>query len=94
VYRKKLAVHSVSVFTTFKGCPLDFLLWGFVKDKVYFQPLPANVGDLRARITFSVTEVTPNMLHRTWEILIMGGIFVLLHLEVTSNCTSDASDKT
>jgi hypothetical protein len=24
----------------------------------------------------------------------MGGIFVLLHLEVTSNCTSDASDKT
>jgi hypothetical protein len=41
---------------------LDFLLWGFVKGRVFVSPSSANVADLRTRITATVTEVTPEML--------------------------------
>ncbi|GFG35994.1 hypothetical protein Cfor_03575 [Coptotermes formosanus] len=46
---------------------LDFFLWGFVKDRVYVPPLPANVTELRIRITAAVAELTPEMLRRVWE---------------------------
>jgi hypothetical protein len=42
--------------------PLDFFLWGFVKDRVFVPPLPANVVELRTRITAAVADVTPEML--------------------------------
>jgi hypothetical protein len=42
-------------------------LWGFVKDKVYFPYLLANIYDLRARFAGAVAEITPDMLRRTWE---------------------------
>jgi hypothetical protein len=42
-------------------------LWGFVKDKVYFPSLTANVDDLQVRITGTVAEVTPDVLHYTWK---------------------------
>jgi hypothetical protein len=38
---------------------------GIVKDKVYFTPSCANIDDLWARITGTVAEVMPDMLHRT-----------------------------
>ncbi|PNF42433.1 hypothetical protein B7P43_G10117, partial [Cryptotermes secundus] len=47
--------------------PMDFFLWGFVKDRVFVQPLPANVVELRTRITASVAEVTPEMLRSVWQ---------------------------
>jgi hypothetical protein len=47
--------------------PLDFSLWGFVKDRVFVPPLPANVAELRTRITAAVSEVTPEMLLRAWK---------------------------
>ncbi|PNF20647.1 hypothetical protein B7P43_G03034 [Cryptotermes secundus] len=47
--------------------PLDFFLWGFVKDRVFVPPLPANVVELRTRITASVEEVTPEMLRSVWQ---------------------------
>jgi hypothetical protein len=47
--------------------PLDFFSWGFVKDRVYVPPLPANVAGFRIRITAAVAEVTPEMLRRVWE---------------------------
>lgn len=47
--------------------PLDFFLWGFLKDKVYVTPLPANLAELRNRITATVALVTPDMLQRVWE---------------------------
>jgi hypothetical protein len=37
--------------------PLYFFFWGFVKDRVYVPPLPANV----------VAKVTPEMLSRVWQ---------------------------
>jgi hypothetical protein len=47
--------------------PLDFFLWGFVKDRVFVPPLPANVAELRTRITAAVAEVTPEMLRSVWQ---------------------------
>lgn len=44
--------------------PLYFFLWGFIKDTVYFPPLPTDV-DLQAGIVDAVAEVMPDML---WSI--------------------------
>ena len=35
---------------------LDFFLWGFVKDRMFVPPLPANVVELRTRITAAVEK--------------------------------------
>jgi hypothetical protein len=48
--------------------PSDFLFWGFVKDTVFVPPLPANLSDLRNRITVAVTLVNRDMLTRVWDI--------------------------
>lgn len=45
--------------------PLDFFLWGYVKDMVYATPVQ-DVCDLRHRITEAINSVTPDMLHNTW----------------------------
>ena len=42
--------------------PMDLFLWGFVKNQVFVPPLPANVVELRTRITAAVAKVTPEML--------------------------------
>ena len=47
--------------------PLDFFLWGFVKDRVFVPPLPANFVELQTRITASVAEVMPEMLRSVWQ---------------------------
>jgi hypothetical protein len=39
----------------------------FVKDKVYFPPLPVNVDDPWVGIAGAVAEVTPDLLCCTWE---------------------------
>jgi len=44
--------------------PCDFFLWGFVKDTVFVPPLPANLLDLRNRITAAVALVDRDMLTR------------------------------
>jgi hypothetical protein len=74
--------------------PLEFALWGFVKDNLYFPPLPANVDDLRVRIIGAVAEVTPAKLRRTWKEI----PYRLSICRATSasewNCNFDISDKT
>lgn len=52
---------------SFARCPMDFFLWGFIKDKVYVPPLPDNLADLRNRISAAVAEVTPDLLERVWR---------------------------
>ena len=47
--------------------PMDFFLWGFVNDQVFVPPLPANVVELRTRITAAVAKVTPEMLRSVWQ---------------------------
>jgi len=34
---------------------------------VYAPPLPANVNELKQRITIALETVTQDMLHRVWE---------------------------
>lgn len=46
--------------------PCDFFLWGYIKDSVYVPPLPADMNDLRRRITAAVDSINRNMLARVW----------------------------
>ena len=47
--------------------PYDFFLSRFVKDTVFVSPLPANIQDLRNRITAAVALVDRDMLTRVWN---------------------------
>ncbi|GFG30986.1 hypothetical protein Cfor_07973, partial [Coptotermes formosanus] len=47
--------------------PLDFLVWGDVKDKVSVPPLPASLEELRTQITESVVNIDADMIHRIWN---------------------------
>ena len=44
--------------------PLDFFLWGYVKDKVFTTPV-ADITNWKARITDAFVTVTEDMLERT-----------------------------
>ena len=46
--------------------PLDFFLWGYVKDIVYRTPVP-NIDELIMRITAAVANIDIDMLQRTWR---------------------------
>jgi hypothetical protein len=45
--------------------PLDFFLWGYVKDKVFSTPVP-DITNLKARITEAFATITEDMLENTW----------------------------
>jgi hypothetical protein len=45
--------------------PLDFLLWGYVKDGVYATPI-RDVAELRRKITDVIRTITPDKLNNTW----------------------------
>jgi hypothetical protein len=47
--------------------PCDFFFWSFVKDTVFVPPFPANVQDLRNRITAAVALVDRVLLTRVWN---------------------------
>jgi hypothetical protein len=47
--------------------PVRLFFWGFVKDIVFVPPLPANLQDLRNRITAAVALVDRDMLTRVWN---------------------------
>ena len=42
--------------------PCDFFLWGYVK----VLPLPANIEEMKQRITAALETVTEDMLQRVW----------------------------
>jgi hypothetical protein len=46
--------------------PLDFFLWGYIKDKVFSTPV-ADITDLKARITDAFATITEDMLENTWR---------------------------
>jgi hypothetical protein len=46
--------------------PLDFFLWGYVKDKVYATKV-TGVEDLKTRIRDVITTISRGMLARIWE---------------------------
>ena len=45
----------------------DFFWWGYVKNKVYVSPLPANTDDMKNRITAAINMVGRDMLRLIWE---------------------------
>lgn len=73
--------------------PLDFSLWEIVEVDVYFhicqQVLVIYGEEIRAQLQMSchANYVAPG------KEFIIGGIFVVLHLEVTMKCNSDTWDK-
>ena len=46
--------------------PPDFLLWRYVKDKVFSTPVP-DITNLKARITDAFATITEDMLENTWR---------------------------
>lgn len=46
--------------------PLDFFLWGYVKDRVYATPVK-DLQDLKQRIRIVINSVTEQMLRNTWR---------------------------
>jgi hypothetical protein len=49
--------------------PLDFFLWGYIKEKVYVTP-PQNVQDLDQRIRLAFAEIPEEMLANTRDNLL------------------------
>ena len=47
--------------------PCDFFLWGYVKDRIFIQPLPRDLADLKARIIAAVKNINALMLTRVWQ---------------------------
>jgi len=45
---------------------LDFLLWEYVKDKVFSTPVP-DITNLKARIIDAFATITEDMLENTWR---------------------------
>ena len=58
---------SDTLATTITGYhPLDYFLWGYVKDKVFSTPVP-DITNLKARITDAFATITEGMLENTWR---------------------------
>ena len=67
--------------------PLDFCLWGYVKDKVFSTPVP-DITNWKARITDAFVTVTEDMLERTrGEKLIVDWTFCVQQKEHMLKCT-------
>ena len=47
--------------------PCDFFLWGYVKERVYVPPLPADLDELTNGIMATVKSVTEDTLRRVWD---------------------------
>ena len=50
--------------------PCDFFLWEFVKDNVFVPPVPANLQELRDRITAAMSIIDRDKLTRVWNELV------------------------
>jgi len=46
--------------------PLDFFLWGYVKDKVFSTPVP-DITNLKARITDAFAAITEDLSENTYR---------------------------
>ena len=46
--------------------PLDFFLWGYIKDRVNASPV-SDCDELKSRIQSAVCTVTEDMLQNTWR---------------------------
>ena len=47
--------------------PLDFFLWGYLKDKVYINK-PQTIEDLKEEIRHNIAEICPQLCNMSWKI--------------------------
>ena len=47
--------------------PCDFFFRGYVKGLVFVPPLPANIEEMKQRITAALETVIEDMLQRVWH---------------------------
>jgi hypothetical protein len=47
--------------------PLDFFLWGFVKDEVCVPPVPITLNNLKDRIRTAIAEIDQPLLQNVWH---------------------------
>ena len=47
--------------------PCDFFLCGYVKERVYVPPLPANLDELTNILMAAVNSVTEDTFRRVWD---------------------------
>jgi len=82
---KDLALHSWPSRSP-DMTPCDFFLWGHVKECVYVPPLPADLDELRNRITAAANSVTEDTLRCIWDefsyrvdvVRAAGGTFIIM----------------
>ncbi|PSN46302.1 hypothetical protein C0J52_18608 [Blattella germanica] len=72
-YMKFRLVQNDTTVTA-KAVYFKWLPSPFIKDKVYRPPMPANLAQLRHRITAAAQEVTPDMLQRVCKKLTFRGM--------------------
>ena len=63
---KHLALHSWPPRSP-DMTPCDYFLRGYVKERVYVPPLPADLDELTNRITAAVKSVTEDNHRRVWD---------------------------
>jgi hypothetical protein len=56
---------GLGVMDQFCG-PLDFFLWGYVKD-IFYKTSATSPDELKLRIVATIETVTPQMLESTWR---------------------------
>jgi len=44
--------------------PLNFCVWGYIKDKVFVPPFLASLEELRTRIAEAIVAIDADMIHR------------------------------
>ena len=49
--------------------PLDFFLWGYVKDSVYVLPLPQSIEELKDRISAAIETISADLLDKVHSCL-------------------------
>ncbi|KAK9759219.1 hypothetical protein QE152_g108 [Popillia japonica] len=49
------------------GSACDYLLWGYVKDKVFIPPLPVDIDKLKQCIRNALATVDRHMLNSVWQ---------------------------
>ena len=49
--------------------PLDFFLWGSVKDSVYVLPLPQSIEELKDRISAAIETISADLLDKVHSCL-------------------------
>jgi hypothetical protein len=47
--------------------PMDFFFWRFVKDIVYFPPLPTTLHKLKTRIKEACANTDQGIFHNMWQ---------------------------